>query len=321
MVYVKYLLIAGLFFSLGYFARKSPFEKKSPSDVTSLGMRGLINPLLDCGSSVHIDVPVKIHNLAVDIEDYVESQKKKGSIQQVSVYYRDLNNGPTFDLNVDETFTPASLLKVPVLIGYFKMLESDPGLFAKKIKYVAQVHDTPGVSQLIDPPPKLVDGVEYTVSDLVVRMVIYSDNVAAQILATSNNFNLDKVIHDLGIRFENRNGMFWITLKSYASVFRILYNSTYLSHKYSQAALELLTKVSFNNGISSGAAKDVLIAHKFGERSQDGLDQFHDCGIVYHPNRPYLLCVMTRGKGFKDLVETIQTIAQKVYKEIEKVEN
>lgn len=44
--------------------------------------------------------------------------------------------------------------------------------------------------------------------------------------------------------------------------------------------------------------------------------ELHDCGIIYHPYRPYLLCVMTSGKDFQGLKDTIQAISTLTYQEV-----
>jgi hypothetical protein len=41
--------------------------------------------------------------------------------------------------------------------------------------------------------------------------------------------------------------------------------------------------------------------------------QLHDCGIVYLPGKPYLLCIMTRGQDFTNLTSTVKEISALVY--------
>jgi hypothetical protein len=57
---------------------------------------------------------------------------------------------------------------------------------------------------------------------------------------------------------------------------------------------------------------------KFGEliNAADGARQLHECGIIYYPYRPYLLCMMTKGHSFEDLDNTINKVSQAVYDSI-----
>lgn len=41
--------------------------------------------------------------------------------------------------------------------------------------------------------------------------------------------------------------------------------------------------------------------------------ELHDCGIIYYPERPYLLCVMTEGNDLNELAGVIQNISKTVY--------
>jgi len=64
--------------------------------------------------------------------------------------------------------------------------------------------------------------------------------------------------------------------------------------------------------------KEVRVAHKFGELGlPNGEKQLHDCGIIYYPGNPYLLCVMSKGKDSQKLSGIIQTISSMVYKEVD----
>jgi len=111
-----------------------------------------------------------------------------------------------------------------------------------------------------------------------------------------------------------------MSVKDYSSFFRILYNASYLSKEMSSKALKLLTQVNFNKGLVAGLPKGVKIAHKFGERGYalNDIKQLHDCGIVYHPRKTYLICVMTKGNKIEDLEYIIQKISKFIYQTVDK---
>jgi beta-lactamase class A len=49
-----------------------------------------------------------------------------------SIYYRDFKNGPWILINGEETFTPASLLKVPIMIALYKLAETNPAILTEE---------------------------------------------------------------------------------------------------------------------------------------------------------------------------------------------
>jgi hypothetical protein len=118
-----------------------------------------------------------------------------------------------------------------------------------------------------------------------------------------------------------------VSVKDYSYLFRLLYNGTYLSKSMSQYALELLSNVDFKDGLRLGVPAETIISQKFGERTfvekntitgvkRVLFKELHDCGIVYYPKNPYLLCVMTKGNDFKNLESVINKVSNIVYQEI-----
>jgi beta-lactamase class A len=81
----------------------------------------------------------------------------------------------------------------------------------------------------------------------------------------------------------------------------------------------------FRDGMSSGIPPNIEIASKYGQRSMtvevDGeekeVTQVHEFGIIYHPNRPFLLGIMARGDDFEKLVKAIRDITRLVYNEVD----
>jgi beta-lactamase class A len=87
----------------------------------------------------------------------------------------------------------------------------------------------------------------------------------------------------------------------------------------SEKALSILSLSQYFQGLVAGVPNNIKIAHKFGERkfNNTGETQLHDCGIIYAPKTPYLLCVMTKTNNNIDSASNvIKKISQTVYQKI-----
>jgi beta-lactamase class A len=284
---------------------------------TSTGER-LVNPLLECEVAEGMIDAYK-ENFQDELEIVVDDLKTNGDVSTVAVYFRDLNNGPTFGINEDEKFVPASLLKVPVMMSYYKLAEDEPDILDRKLTYEKESNLAPDGSQLIAPSKEIEVGKKYPISELIERTISYSDNEAVTLLIYNMPSGpIRTLYHMLGVSDGVLNGPEGrLTVKEYAAFFRILFNSSYLSQKYSTRALLLLTKTEFDQGLKAGVPSDVVVAHKFGEGGDVSQHQIHDCGIVYYPGHPYLLCIMSSGGDIKKLEGAITKISAFIYKKID----
>lgn len=312
------LILSILFLILGLisgFLIKSYFNISSQEKTEKhKGKYSYINPLLECFSEKS-DSPEN-YKLQKKIEDLISKKTKEGKVSETSVYFRDLANGPWIGINENEKFTPASLLKVPIMVSYYVIAESDPSILKREILIKANFVDSNIPN--IKPENQVVVGKKYIVEKLIENMIIESDNLAANtLLANIPNHILNQTFIDLGLDLptieEPEN---YMTVKNYSSFFRVLYNSSYLSKKYSEKALELLAKTKYQQGLVAGLPANTKISHKFGERKNNDINQLHDCGIIYKENKDYLLCIMTRGDDFTELTETIKDLSKLVYENI-----
>jgi beta-lactamase class A len=313
------VFIAGVV--LGGFGGYKYFEKNdkvqiSKSEIRTSGVK-YTNPLLECeGEEKSIGrelIPFK-----KILEDKITRYVNGGKVTQVSLYFRDLKNGPWIGINQDELFAPASLLKVPILMAYYKMAEQDVSILEKQITYEEEVVS----EEEVRTPITLKLGKKYTIGELIDRMIIFSDNAAAHILYKEldpRKFAEPYSYLELEVPF-TKPGEYYLPVRKYASFFRLLFNASYLSPDASERALALLAKVQFTLGIRAGVPKEVEVANKYGERSfNDGKEnQLHDCGIVYYPNYPYLICIMTRGNDIQQLPEVVSGLSKVVYDEVDK---
>ncbi|MFA5134368.1 MAG: serine hydrolase [Patescibacteria group bacterium] len=274
-----------------------------------------INPLLECEINSGLE-STDLKSFKYAIEEVIDDLKTGSSIRHISMYYRDLNNGPWYGINERENFKPASLLKVPVMMAYFKMAESDPAILQEMLTVNADPPASQNASEYLTP------GSSYSVQELIGMMIVRSDNLAFEMLAGNIGDNKIQQIHlDLGLTtIGPETPEDFVSVKAYASLFRILYNASYLNRSMSEQALELLSQSSFTYGLAAGLPDTIKVASKFGVvgAESSGTKQLHDCGIVYYPSHPYLLCIMTRGENMDELTSAIGSISKTTFEEIDK---
>lgn len=252
---------------------------------------------------------------------YIEDKKKIGSVSEGAVFFRDLRAGPTLGINELETYSPASLLKLPLALTYMNLEEMYPGILKRTILYKG---DVPPAEQVFKPTVTIEENKPYTIEELIAHMLLYSDNEAYSVLFTflekiPQGFEIySQTYQDIGV-LGHKNPMDEnLNVHSYAGIFRMLYNVSYLDASSSEKILSWLVQSEFKEGLMKKLPNEVEVANKFGERVFDsGIKQLHDCGIVYYPENPYVLCIMTKGSEWKDLSEVIATISEMVYKEVD----
>ncbi len=255
-------------------------------------------------------------NLKNKVNNFISSNTGTGDT--VSVYFRDLNKGEWFGIDQDKGYAPASLLKTVIMIAYFKKAEINPGILSEQLTYESNLKTLlEGIP--FEDPSDLKTDVSYSVDSLISKMIIDSDNGATNLLFTHlDDSFLNKVYKDLSLPLPGDEGYYDISAQAYSLFFRILYNATYLSRSLSEKALGILSRASFQDGLVSGVPKGTVVAHKFGEyiHGEEGVVdsvELHDCGIIYLPNDPYFLCVMTHTKSLDKDKNIIKNISSIVY--------
>jgi beta-lactamase class A len=252
--------------------------------------------------------------LKSQISDYINTAKRNNLANSISVYFRDLNTGRWMGINENEKYEPSSMLKVLVMMSYLKKAEDNPNILTQKMYYAPTMD--PG--QYYKPSTVMKAG-NYTVQELIKRMIMESDNDAVHILDQNNDAAFYGLYNTLQLPPIPEGEIVgdYMSPKSYSALFRTLYNSTYINNRSSNQALELLSHTSFTKGLVSGVGT-TTVAHKFGEHTVQSTTgvilsrELHDCGIVYTKS-PYMLCVMTKGVDFPSLESAISSISKITY--------
>ena len=168
----------------------------------------------------------------------------------------------------------------------------------------------------------LVVGQSYSVEYLVEKMLTLSDNGAKNLLLSAfDKKYLDQLFSVMSFSDPNSSTMYEVSSRKYSHFLRVLYGSSYLNEEHSELILGMLSKSTFKNGLVAGLPKEVLVAHKFGvyeiPETVKGKEittvQLHDCGVIYYVSKPYILCVMTKGKDDESLFKIISKVSKMVY--------
>jgi beta-lactamase class A len=286
------------------------------------------HPLLDVLLAANAPQNMGLRPFKRRVEKFIHDDVDRKWADTIAVYFRDLYNGPWFSIGEMNDFYPASLLKVPLMMAVLKQAETKPEILNKKIHFIRS--DTTATPNR--PSNNLESGRYYTVNELMGMMIMHSDNDSTNLLLKLvDKSTLESTYIQLGIiasdgsadhasLLDNSLPEYKFTIPQYASFFRVLYNASYLNRKMSEKALRLLVRTDFTDGLNAGIPSTIEVAHKWGYRTLGNngeIKQLHDCGIIYYPNHPYLLCIMTAGNSFEYLDDVIKEISGVVYKEVD----
>jgi len=318
--FIFIFLLCVCFFVLGLLMNKLFFEneilqkERAASEFRSTtGENRFTNPLLDCEGEMTYINP----NLERLLKQEVDRLKRNASIEQVSVYFRDLNNGSWFGVNEREKFIFVGLNQVPLMISVFKLIEEYPEIANDKFVFNEA---TELFTLFVEEQGQNERGMIYNIYDVIEYMIKYAHNNTASFLLNYSMQKdpalIDNVFLELGMKPPSSNELHQLTTKEYASFFRVLYNASYLNRRNSERALAILNQTDFKDGIVKGVGENIVIANKSGFVTDDVLMQLHECGIIYYPSNTYLLCVMVKGYNINEMTKAITSLSAVTYNEI-----
>lgn len=236
---------------------------------------------------------------------------------EMGVYFEYLPTGVSVGVNDQFEVEIASLAKVPAVMGVYRQIESGQ-LDPSQILTVQQED----LDDLYGSLWQRGVGTQLTLEEAVSLTLQQSDNTAANTLVSQlPEGALQEVFNALDLPRQQTGPFPVLSPKSYASVLRSLYLASFVNKQHSNHILELLTQSDFTDKLPAGLPKGVKVAHKIGVFKSEGNDEiFSDCGIIFEPNRPYILCIMAatdEATARKDM----QLFSRMIYSYVSQVEN
>ena len=214
----------------------------------------------------------------------------------LAVGYKDLSTGESFFYNEKFVFPAASIVKIPILLEYFRQMEQDL-LFADEILKVTKKDVVGGAGILFE----LREGIELTLRELVRLMIVISDNTASNMMLDRLGMDeINALTRYLGLEDTAIGRKFMIdpkakfsrnmtSVKDMVLLLEKLYKGEILNKENTEEALEIMSRQQYREKIPRYLPSKTRVAHKTGEIT--GVR--HDCGIVYRENSPYVFCVLT----------------------------
>jgi beta-lactamase class A len=234
-----------------------------------------------------IDIVVNFLGLRSDLQNETASWG-----DSFGMYFEYLPTGTSININGINEFHAASLFKTPIIMAYYHTRErlgitDDPILALTSNQLDSQFGNLWQKGA----------GYQLKASEAVRMALEESDNTAAKALVPLiGTVDFEAVYQGLDIALTVDKDGAVLTPKSYSSIFKALYFSAVLNKDDSQEILNYLAKSKFPDKLAAGVPPGVTVAHKIGdfvEKNGNG-EAFTDCGIVYIPRRPYLLCMVSK---------------------------
>ena len=269
-------------------------------------------PLIDPTRNF-IDQKHFITNLQPLREQLLKYVDEKKDEVDIGLYFEYINTGANISINQDMRFFPASLIKMPTALAVMSNVEKGKWKLNNKLVLLEEDKND-GYGDLY----KKTIGTKLSIEELLKELLINSDDTAHRILIRNlDKENYDYILNGLGMTdlFDKEYNT---TAKEYSRIFRSLYSSSFLKREYSQILLNWLTETPFDNFLGQELPRNITFSHKIGEHDPE--KTYLDSGIVYIPNRPYIITAMVKVKDGEQrkAEEVMKYISKEVYDYIDK---
>jgi len=219
------------------------------------------------------------------------------------IFFQDLETNDSFAIAGQETFTAASLIKLPVLLTLYR--EAEAGRINLDEVYKLRNSDKVSGAGSLQYKPA---GFEITFRQLAELMGQQSDNTAFNIVSQRlGEAKIQELIDALGMTktsfAKNETSPADIGL-----LFRKLYKEGIVYEKDKEEILGFLTNTIWEDRIPAGVPKGIKVSHKIGTE----VGVISDAGIVF-AKKPFILVIMSQDANEIEAKKALPEITRKIY--------
>ncbi|OGL29846.1 hypothetical protein A3D14_02595 [Candidatus Saccharibacteria bacterium RIFCSPHIGHO2_02_FULL_47_12] len=243
----------------------------------------------------------------VPLRQAVKIYLSKANVEH-SFFFEYLPTGTAIRSNENSQLAGASLLKLPTIISLYKAAEEGRINLGQVVSIKKEWLD-----DRFGDLWKRGEGAKITLAKAVRYALVDSDDTAIKtirgVLGSMIPDN-QTVLSQLDVDFPYTiDGQSKVSSRDYAAVMKCLYLSCYLNRENSQEILSQLADAPDFNRIAKPIPDNLKVAHKIGVF---GSEVQSDCGIIYIPNRPYLVCILIKGPSVV-VDQHMQALSKLVY--------
>jgi beta-lactamase class A len=230
-----------------------------------------------------------------EIKRYLETR-----IGTYAFFFEDLESGYSFGYNENVQMTSAGCMKLPIAMSVIKYVEKGKATFLDKIK-IEEEDKVYGTGILHE-----FDNREYTIFELLVAMLIQSDNTAANKLIDIVGMDtINEDIDAMGLKNTKLNrktsderaastGIENITSAlDLSKVWKHLYNSTFLNEKNSTMLVDILQRQQMKNKLALYIPDD--LKYEISSKTGDKAGVENDTALINFPKGTYTFTVLSMG--------------------------
>ncbi len=309
--YVKTLPYGSLYpkITTDYNTLVHPVENYLANDI-SLGLR----TIMGANTKKPAMLPIK-ENSQMNIlrNRLIALQKEYPSIHS-SIYVWDYSDNNYVDINADEIFSAASIIKLPVLVALFKNIEYGQTSIYDEMR-LTDLFRAEGSGGL----QYKAENSKYSIDTLARVMITHSDNSATNMLMTKIGGmpSVNREIKSWGLANTHVNnwlpdmeGSNYITARDMGRLLFNLDNPKFLSGSSREKIFSYMSHVKNDRLIPAGLGSGADFMHKTGDIGK----MLGDAGIVYAPNgKKYIVVILANRpynshKGKEFIVEASDMI-------------
>lgn len=258
------------------------------------------------------------------LEDELNTLALKYPQIKPSIYVWDYTKSRSVEINSNELYSSASIIKLPILVELLRYSESlkkagyDPIDFHSKLQF-NEIYRTEGSGSL----QYESSGVYHTIHHLASIMIQSSDNSATNMLLEQigGMEGLNAAARKWGLKstqmtnwLPDLKGTNTISAKDMATLLYNIDNPKFLNNNSKYAIQQYMSNVHNRTLIQAGLPKEAEFLHKTGDIGT----MLGDAGIVYAPSgRKYIVVILTK-RNFNDYSarDFIQQASSLIYKSI-----